>query len=55
MATPDTPLTFKALQSCALTVHIATKLNRGPPDPRPQALILPWATQIDLQTACRKA
>src|SRR5450830_1352240 len=24
MATPDTPLTFKALQSCELTVHVAT-------------------------------
>ncbi|MYM67870.1 FdhF/YdeP family oxidoreductase [Pseudoduganella sp. FT55W] len=51
MATPDTPLTFKALQSCALTVQIATKLNRGHLIHGRKALILPTLgrTEIDLQ------
>ncbi|MRW88642.1 FdhF/YdeP family oxidoreductase [Duganella sp. FT80W] len=51
MATPDTPLTFKALQSCALTVHIATKLNRSHLIHGRKALILPTLgrTEIDVQ------
>jgi molybdopterin-dependent oxidoreductase alpha subunit len=51
MATPDTPLTFKALQSCALTVHIATKLNRSHLIHGRKALILPTLgrTEIDAQ------
>jgi molybdopterin-dependent oxidoreductase alpha subunit len=51
MATPDTPLTFKALQSCELTVHIATKLNRSHLIHGRKALILPTLgrTEIDAQ------
>jgi len=51
MATPDTPLTFKALQSCELTVHIATKLNRSHLVHGRKALILPTLgrTEIDAQ------
>jgi molybdopterin-dependent oxidoreductase alpha subunit len=51
MATPDTPLTFKALQSCELTVHIATKLNRSHQIHGRKALILPTLgrTEIDVQ------
>jgi molybdopterin-dependent oxidoreductase alpha subunit len=51
VATPDTPLTFKALQSCALTVHVATKLNRSHLIHGRQALILPTLgrTEIDLR------
>ncbi|MBV7534184.1 FdhF/YdeP family oxidoreductase [Duganella sp. sic0402] len=51
MATPDTPRTFKALQSCALTVHIATKLNRSHLIHGRKALILPTLgrTEIDEQ------
>jgi molybdopterin-dependent oxidoreductase alpha subunit len=51
MATPDTPRTFKALQSCALTVHIATKLNRSHLVHGRKALILPTLgrTEIDEQ------
>jgi hypothetical protein len=57
MATPDTPLTFDALRQCELTVHIATKLNRSHLVMGKQALILPTLgrTEIDLQTACRRA
>ncbi|MRW84839.1 FdhF/YdeP family oxidoreductase [Pseudoduganella sp. FT26W] len=51
MATPDTPLTFKALESCALTVQIATKLNRSHLIHGRKALILPTLgrTEIDAQ------
>ncbi|NVD74306.1 FdhF/YdeP family oxidoreductase [Duganella sp. BJB1802] len=51
VATPDTPLTFKALQSCELTVHIATKLNRSHLIHGRQALILPTLgrTEIDVR------
>ena len=51
MATPDTPLTFAALQSCALTVHVATKLNRSHLIHGKDALLLPTLgrTEIDLQ------
>ncbi|RFP16221.1 MULTISPECIES: FdhF/YdeP family oxidoreductase [unclassified Duganella] len=51
VATPDTPLTFKALRSCELTVHVATKLNRSHLIHGRQALILPTLgrTEIDVQ------
>jgi molybdopterin-dependent oxidoreductase alpha subunit len=42
-ATPDTAVTEAALAGCAMTVHIATKLNRSHvvPGPEQTALILP--------------
>ncbi|GLU33287.1 FdhF/YdeP family oxidoreductase [Trinickia caryophylli] len=51
MATPDTPRTFDALRSCALTVHVTTKLNRSHLVHGKDALILPTLgrTEIDLQ------
>ncbi|NYE60915.1 molybdopterin-dependent oxidoreductase alpha subunit [Duganella sp. 1224] len=51
MATPDTPLTFEALRRCALTVHVATKLNRSHLVTGRAALLLPTLgrTEIDLQ------
>jgi molybdopterin-dependent oxidoreductase alpha subunit len=51
IATPDTPLTFEALRSCALTVHVTTKLNRSHLVHGKDALILPTLgrTEIDLQ------
>jgi molybdopterin-dependent oxidoreductase alpha subunit len=51
IATPDTPLTFQALRSCALTVHVTTKLNRSHLVHGQDALILPTLgrTEIDLQ------
>jgi molybdopterin-dependent oxidoreductase alpha subunit len=51
VATPDTPLTFEALRSCELTVHVATKLNRSHLIHGRKALILPTLgrTEIDLQ------
>jgi molybdopterin-dependent oxidoreductase alpha subunit len=51
MATPDTPQTFKALQSCALTVQVSTKLNRSHLIHGRKALILPTLgrTEIDKQ------
>jgi molybdopterin-dependent oxidoreductase alpha subunit len=51
IATPDTPLTFDALRSCALTVHVTTKLNRSHLVHGKDALILPTLgrTEIDLQ------
>jgi molybdopterin-dependent oxidoreductase alpha subunit len=50
-ATPDTPRTHDALRSCALTVHMATKLNRSHLVHGRDALILPvlGRTEIDLQ------
>ncbi len=50
-ATPDTYETWKALQRCDLTVHIATKLNRSHLVHGKQALILPCLgrTEIDMQ------
>ncbi|WP_339649287.1 FdhF/YdeP family oxidoreductase [Halopseudomonas pelagia] len=50
-ATPDTPRTHQALQQCALTVQISTKLNRSHLMPGADALILPCLgrTDIDLQ------
>ena len=51
MATPDTPQTFAALRACALTVHVATKLNRSHLVHGRAALLLPTLgrTEIDLQ------
>jgi molybdopterin-dependent oxidoreductase alpha subunit len=40
-AAPDTARTARALGSCALTVHVSTKLNRAHLVPGRQALILP--------------
>jgi molybdopterin-dependent oxidoreductase alpha subunit len=40
-ATPDTPRTARALERCALTVSISTKLNRTHLHPGAHALILP--------------
>ncbi|MFZ6844802.1 FdhF/YdeP family oxidoreductase [Undibacterium sp. RuTC16W] len=50
-ATPDTELTHRALQNCALTVHVATKLNRSHLVCGRDALILPCLgrTEIDIQ------
>ncbi|WP_296002011.1 FdhF/YdeP family oxidoreductase [Rugamonas sp.] len=51
MATPDTPITFDALRSCDLTVHVATKLNRSHLVHGKAALLLPTLgrTEIDVQ------
>ena len=50
-ATPDTRLTAEAMQRCALTVQISTKLNRGHLITGKQALILPCLgrTEHDVQ------
>lgn len=50
-ATPDTPVTEKALEACTLTVNISTKLNRSHLITGKDALILPCLgrTDIDLQ------
>ena len=40
-ATPDTPVTEKALEQCSLTVHVSTKLNRSHVIHGRTALILP--------------
>lgn len=50
-ATPDTPHTQRALQNCALTVNVTTKLNRSHLVCGEQALLLPCLgrTEIDLQ------
>ena len=52
-ATPDSPRTHKALQSCELTVQISTKLNRSHLTVGRDALILPCLgrTDIDLQAS----
>jgi molybdopterin-dependent oxidoreductase alpha subunit len=51
VATPDTALTYRALRSCALTVHVTTKLNRSHLVHGRDALILPTLgrTEIDRQ------
>jgi molybdopterin-dependent oxidoreductase alpha subunit len=53
MATPDTDATHRALRSCALTVHVATKTNRSHLVHGREALILPCLgrTEIDVQKA----
>lgn len=50
-ATPDTTATWRALQSCDLTVHVATKFNRSHVIHGRQALLLPCLgrTEIDIQ------
>ena len=52
-ATPDSPQSHAALQQCALTVQISTKLNRSHLMHGRQALILPCMgrTDIDLQAS----
>jgi molybdopterin-dependent oxidoreductase alpha subunit len=40
-ATPDTAVTKKVMENCALTVHVATKLNRSHLHHGNEALILP--------------
>ncbi len=47
LAAPDTAYTFEALQNCALTVHVATKLNRSHVLHGTQALILPCLARTD--------
>ena len=53
VATPDTQATARALRSCALTVHVATKLNRSHLVHGREALILPCLgrTEIDIQAS----
>jgi molybdopterin-dependent oxidoreductase alpha subunit len=50
-ATPDTVATWKALRSCELTVHVATKFNRSHVIHGRQALLLPCLgrTEVDRQ------
>ncbi len=52
-ATPDTEATHAALRKCALTVHVATKLNRSHLVHGRDALLLPCLgrTEIDLQAS----
>ncbi|SFP97201.1 oxidoreductase alpha (molybdopterin) subunit [Amycolatopsis arida] len=52
-AAPDSALTERALRSCALTVHVSTKLNRSHVVPGRTALILPTLgrTERDVQAA----
>jgi molybdopterin-dependent oxidoreductase alpha subunit len=47
LAAPDTAYTFEAMQSCDLTVHVATKLNRSHIVHGKQALILPCLARSD--------
>lgn len=56
-ATPDTAVTHAALRGCALTVHVATKLNRSHLVHGRDALILPCLgrTEIDMQTGGAQA
>ena len=52
-ATPDTDVTAAAMANCALTVHVATKLNRSHLYHGREALLLPCLgrTERDLQAA----
>ena len=52
-ATPDTHYTEAALERCALTVHVSTKLNRSHLICGDDALILPCLgrTEIDIQAS----
>lgn len=47
-ATPDSPRTHRALQNCALTVQISTKLNRSHLTVGGDALILPCLGRTDI-------
>lgn len=49
-ATPDTLYTAKALENCALTVHVSTKLNRSHLITGDEALILPTYGRSDKDT-----
>ncbi|MFX0573624.1 FdhF/YdeP family oxidoreductase [Nocardia nepalensis] len=55
-ATPDTEVTEAALRSCALTVHVSTKLNRSHVVHGQTALILPTLgrTDLDLQNGTKQ-
>ncbi|WP_433726358.1 FdhF/YdeP family oxidoreductase [Nocardia sp. CA-129566] len=55
-ATPDTEVTEAALRSCALTVHVSTKLNRSHIVHGRTALILPTLgrTDLDLQNGTKQ-
>jgi len=57
VATPDTDATARALRGCALTVHVATKLNRSHLVHGRDALILPCLgrTEIDMQAGAPQA
>jgi molybdopterin-dependent oxidoreductase alpha subunit len=46
-ATPDTPVTTRALERCALTVHVSTKLNRAHLHCGETALILPTLSRVE--------
>src|SRR5690606_36967098 len=50
-ATPDTVAVGRALEGCALTVHVSTKVNRAHLYPGRRSLILPCLgrTEIDEQ------
>lgn len=50
-ATPDTELTFKALENCEMTVHVSTHLNRSHIIHGKKALILPCLgrSELDMQ------
>jgi molybdopterin-dependent oxidoreductase alpha subunit len=52
-ASPDTEVTARALQSCGLTAHISTKLNRSHLITGQTALILPCLgrSELDLQAS----
>ena len=52
-ASPDTEVTARALQSCALTAHISTKLNRSHLITGQTALIMPCLgrSELDLQAS----
>ena len=52
-ATPDTELTYQALQQCELTVHVSTRLNRSHVIHGKKALILPCLgrSELDLQAS----
>ena len=52
-ATPDAELTAAAMSNCALTVHVATKLNRSHLYHGREALLLPCLgrTELDLQAS----
>lgn len=47
-ATPDTKVTAQALQNCALTVHVSTKLNRSHLIHGKEAIILPTLGRSDV-------
>jgi len=49
-ATPDTDLTAEALQRCAMTVHVSTKLNRSHLITGREALILPCLGRTERDT-----